>query len=354
MKACAAILACLLASPVLATTLVDQTGRRVEVGEQVTRVATLPIPLASMLMAIDGGAQRLVGMHPVSRDDLEHGLLGHLYPAAARTPTDGVGEGFVPNVEALASSHPDLVVQWGDRSAAIVDPIAALGIPVLTLRYGESRLAAGWLRLLGAALGKAERGEMLARWFEQRLDQIAQQAQRVTDAPAPRVLYLYRARAGLQVSGKGTSMDGDIRLVGGSNVAAEVPGFATVSPEQLLAWDPQVLLLNNFEPGLSPADIYQDPRLASLSAVRERRVYVYPHGGFRWDPPSQETPLALDWLFSLLHPAAAEPGLRQRVRDAYLRLYDYPLNDQELDQMLKLTSNGQSADYLQLFAEPAP
>lgn len=352
MKACVLILACLLSAPLAARTLQDQTGRTVQVPENVQRVATLPIPLASMLMAIDGGSQRLVGMHPGSHADFEHGLLANIFPQATQTPSDMVGEGFVPNVEALANGHPDLVLQWGDRGSAIVDPIATLGIPVLTLRYGASELAAGWLRLLGTALGKAQRGEELASWFEQRVQQIAARAQALPAQSAPRTLYLYRAQAGLQVSGKGTSMDGDIRLAGGHNVAAQIPGFAVVSPEQLMAWDPQVILLNNFEPGLSPADIYQDPRLAELSAVRHKRVYQFPHGGFRWDPPSQETPLAIDWLFSVLHPQSAEPHLRERIRSAYRFIYGYSVSNAELDQLLKLSSNAASADYQQLFAEP--
>lgn len=353
MKAYWPLLACVLAMPLSARTLIDQTARTVEVADHVQRVATLPIPLASMLMAIDGGSQRLAGMHPGSRADFDYGLLGHIYPQARQTPDDMVGDGFVPNVEALANGQPDLVVQWGDRGNAIVDPIAGLGIPVLTLRYGDSSLAAGWLRLLGAALGKAERGEALAGWFEQRLQQIADRAHALALDKAPRTLYLYRAQAGLQVAGKGSSMDGDIRLAGGRNVAAEVPGFAVVSPEQLLVWDPQVILLNNFEPSLSPSDIYQDPRLAGLSAVRNKRVYQFPHGGFRWDPPSQETPLAVDWLFNVLHPAEADPNLRQRVRDAYQFLYGYTLSADEMDQLLKLDRNSGSADYLRLFSGPA-
>ena len=347
----AVLIACLLATPVAAQTLEDQTGRQVQIPDHVQRVVTLPIPLASMLMAIDGGPQRLAGMHPGSRADFDYGLLGHIYPQARQTPDDMVGEGFVPNVEALASGEADLVVQWGDRSESIVKPISALGIPVITVRYGDSMLAAGWLRLLGSALGKAERGDALASWFEQRMAQIARRGAAIPLAERPRALYLYRAQAGLQVSGKGSSMDGDIVRAGGVNVAADVPGFATVNAEQLLAWDPEVILLNNFEPELNPDVIYQDPRLASLSAVRNKRVYQYPHGGFRWDPPSQETPLAVDWLFSVLHPAKAEPGLRQRVQDTYQRLYQYSLSDEELDQLLKLKTNGASADYLRLFSE---
>ena len=336
-----------------APAVVDQNGHRVVLPAQVRRVAVIPIPLASMVMAVDGGAQRLAAMHTASRADFDYGLLGRLFPDAARIPAQIAGEGFVPNVEALAASGADVVIQWGDRGDDIVRPIRELGLPVVTVRYGDSSLAAGWLRLVGASLGKPARGERLAQWFESRRADVAARTAPIAAAERPRVLYLQRARSGLRAAGKGTSMDGDIRLAGGVNVAAGVPGFAQVSVEQLLAWDPQVVLLNNFEPGLVPADLYGDARLRGLAAVRERRVYSYPHGGFRWDPPSQETPLTLDWLSSLFHPQRAEPGIRDRIADAYRLLYDYRLTQRDTDDLLKLDANGASAHYRALFGQGA-
>ncbi|WP_066742064.1 ABC transporter substrate-binding protein [Cupriavidus sp. D384] len=337
------------APAVSATEVEDQTGRRVAIPARVERVAAIPIPIASMVMAVDGGASRLVGMHAASRADFELGMLGRMFPDAARMPAQIAGEGFVPNVEALAAAKADLVFQWGDRGDDIVRPIRDIGLPVITLRYGDSSVAAGWLRLVGAGLGKAERGESLARWFETTREAIAKRAAAMPAAERPRVLYLQRARSGLRAAGKGTSMDGDIRLAGGVNVAAGVAGFAQVDVEQLLAWDPQIVLLNNFEPGLAPADLYADVRLRGLAAVRERRIYSYPHGGFRWDPPSQETPLTLDWLFSLFHPQRAEPGVRPRIAEAYRMLYDYRLSERDTDDLLKLDANGASAHYRVLF-----
>ncbi|WP_157994720.1 ABC transporter substrate-binding protein [Cupriavidus agavae] len=347
----ACLFGCTAATAARAADVTDQMGRTVAIPERVDRVAVIPIPVASMVMAVDGGAQRLAGMHGASRADFELGLLGRMFPAAARLPTQVSGEGFVPNVEALAATRADVVIQWGDRGDDIVRPIRDLGLPVITLRYGDSALAAGWLRLVGASLGKAERGEHLARWFETRRAAIDERMRAIPDAQRPRVVYLQRARSGLRAAGKGTSMDGDIRLSGGTNVAAGVPGFAQVDVEQLLAWDPQIVLLNNFEPGLAPADLYRDPRLQGLAAVRGQRIYSYPHGGFRWDPPSQETPLTLDWLSSLFHPQRAEPGFRLRIADAYRDLYGYQISERDTDDLLKLDANGGSAHYRALFGK---
>lgn len=339
-----------LSAPLEASvTLTDQSGKTVVLPERVERVVAIPIPLASMVMAIDGGVERLSSINEGARSDIEEGLLGTMFPQARTLSTAVAGENFVPNSEALAASRADLVIQWGDRGEAVTEPIRRLGMPVLALRYGDSMLVSDWLRLTGAALGKGERGQMLAGWFEQGVHAIERRSAAIAPEQRPKVLYLMRARAGLQVAGKGTSMDADLRRAGGVNPAAELPGFAPVGIEQILAWNPDVILLNNFEPGLSPQTLFEDRRFSGIAALDSRRVYLYPRGGFRWDPPSQETPLTLDWLFAVLHPERAEPGLRDRVRAAYQLLYGHELNEAELGQLLRLELNAAGRNYVELF-----
>jgi iron complex transport system substrate-binding protein len=337
-------------APAAARTLTDQNGHTVDVPATIRRVIAIPIPLASMVMVVDGGTSRLIGMNSAAKSDITEGLLGRMFPQAAQIPTRIAGENFAPNAEALITARADLVIQWGDRGNAILDPIRALGIPMLTLKYGNSVLAADWLRLTGAALGKPERGEALARWFEQRVDEIARLGAAVPENERPRVIYLMRGLSTLQVAGKGTSMDGDIRDAGGINPAAHLPGAAVVGIEQILTWNPDIILLNNFESGLQPARLYADSRFQGIKAIDEKRVYLYPRGGFRWDPPSQETPLAVEWLHDIFHPRRALPGLRARIAQVYVDLYAYRITEAEIDEVLRMKENGQSAHYQTLFA----
>lgn len=334
-----------------AGSVIDQNQQQVTLPEKVSRLVTFPIPLASMAMAIDGGTERLAGMNRSALSDIHEGLLGEIYPQARFVPADIAGEGFAPNVEAVASARPDAVFQWGDRGNDIITPLRQLGLPVVTINYGDSRNAAAWLTLLGEVLGKPERGQALANWFTRGLDEVEALTRSLNDTQRPRVLYFYRAKSGFQVAGKGTSMDSDIRRAGGINMAAALPGFSAVNVEQLMDWDADIILLNNFEPDLTPQDIYADARLASLKAVTSRRVYSYPRGGFRWEPPSQESPLTHHWLLALFHPNLAPPHFRQRVRDAYRFVYGYELQDAQIDRILKTTLNNRSQGYCPRFCD---
>ena len=179
----------------------------------------------------------------------------------------------------------------------------------------------------------------------------------LSDSLRPRVVYLYRCKGGgYQVAGRGTLYDADITLAGGRNVAGGLKGFPTVSAEQLLLWAPEVVLVNNFEPGLSPWTVLEDRNLALLPAAREHRVYLFPMGGFRWDAPSQESPLAWQWLFRVFHPEQPSPSMRGAVVEAYGRLYGYRPDPAELDQILRLDLNGPMRHYREHFTrvEPGP
>lgn len=337
-----------------AASITDQNGRQVALPDRVNRVATLVIPSASMVMAVDFGTSRLVAINPSSKQEIENGLLGKMFPSAKSIRSDVAGDGFFPNVEALLSTRPDVAIQWGDRGASIVDPIVKAGVPVVTLRYGSSAFAADWLELSGKVLtGRESRGMELAARFRAARAKAAEATAAIPEKQRPKVVFLYRTQGNsYQVAGSNTSMDSDIELAGGINVAARLPGFVQVGVEQLLAWSPDLILLNNFEKDLRPDLLFGNALLAKLPAVKEKRVYVYPRGGFRWDPPSQESPLTWRWLQTLFHPdVKRDDALRAEIAGHYQLLYGYSPTDQDIDAVLRIDENGGSRHYLEKFAK---
>ncbi len=347
--ACAALLLTQGAGFADNRTLTDQNGRNLSVPEKVDRIASLVIPGASMVLTLDRGSDRLVGIHPTVRDDIKHGLLADLFPAIRDVPANMAGDGFAPNTEALLNARPDLVLQWGDKGENIIRPIETMGLTVLTLKYGQTDYVATWLRLIGQASGRAERAEALASWIERERDALRAQFAALPENERPRVLYLYRYHGGLQVAGAGTNMDFDIQLAGGVNVAAKTRGNAAVSREQIIAWNPDVILLSNFDAQLTPDDLRKDPILSATRAVRDNRLYKLPRGVFRWDPPSQETPLAWRWLAGMLHPRLYPlNGFRAQLRDTYTELYGQPASEADIDRILHVALNASSSGYAAL------
>lgn len=329
----------------------DQYGRTVTLQQPAERIVTIPMPAASMLVAIDGGDERLAGMHPMSKTVLIEGILGDFFPSTKAIPSDAVGQGFSPNIEALLSLEPDLVFQWGHQGESIVAPLRDLDIPLVLLKYGTEEDTRAWLQLMGQLTGNEERAQRLISWRESVLTEVSTVTANVAPEDRPRVLYFLRYNSELRVAGSNTYNDFYIDLAGGINPAAESSGWLTVDPEQVLVWNPEVILLNGFEDDLSPADVYNNPLYADLPAVKNRRVYQLPLGGYRWDPPNQESPLTWKWLAMNLHPDIAQWPLRQDIVDAYAWIYGQTPTDEQLDGILRIASHQNAAGYQKFAAD---
>lgn len=152
-----------------------------------------------------------------------------------------------------------------------------------------------------------------------------------------------------KVAGKGTYNDYYIKLVGGQNPASGdhgVKGMAGVETEQVLHWDPDIILLGNFDEA-KPDDVYRKHAWRTVSAVRSHRVYKVPLGGYRWDPPSHESPLMWQWLSQVAFPNKGSSDLHDKITKYYQYFYDHTPTDRQLDQILRHDMNRKSAHYRQ-------
>ncbi|CAB3738667.1 corrinoid ABC transporter substrate-binding protein [Achromobacter denitrificans] len=323
----------------------DMLGNAVSLPAPTQRAVTLPMPAGSLLISLDGGVAHLAGMHPNAHELMRDGPLARIFPAIAAVRTDVTRSGFVPNVETLLMMQPDLVWQWGHMGDDLIAPLRNAGLPVAALVYGTEDRTREWIRLIGLSLGQEARAQAQLQWR----DRVRAGIRAVTDGlPAgerPGVLYLSRYAPQLRAAGGNTSFDDDIALAGGRNVSASIASGQAVNMEQIMAWAPDVILLNNFEPGLTPDTLYGDPLFADIPAVRDRRVYKVPLGGYLWDPPSQESPLYWQWLSQVLHPDRFAWPLRDDLARAYAELYGHHPAASEIDAVLRVEMNRGGAGY---------
>ncbi len=330
------------AAPIIFT---DMLGNVVTLKASADRAVTLPMPAGSLLISLDGGAQHLAGMHPNAYTLMKDGLLARVFPAIAGVRTDVTRSGFAPNVETLLQIQPDIVWQWGHMGDDLIAPLRNAGLPVAALVYGTEARTREWLRLIGQSLGQEARAQAQLRWRAQVRADIAAVTGPLRPDKRPAVLYLSRYAPQYRAAGSNTSFDDDIQLAGGRNVSAAIAGGQTVNIEQIMAWAPDVILLNNFEPGLTPETLYRDPLFADIPAVLNRRIYKIPMGGYPWDPPNQESPLYWQWLSQLLHPTRFDWPLRDHIAQAYVQLYGYRPDAREIDAVLRVQLNKKAAGY---------
>lgn len=107
----------------------------------------------------------------------------------------------------------------------------------------------------------------------------------------------------LSTAGSAMYQSDMIRLAGGANAAAKLLDayWVEISYEQLLAWDPEYILLAS-DAEYSVEDVLADPNLADCSAVANGNVYQMPGDAEAWDSPVPGGILGAVWLSGILHP----------------------------------------------------
>ena len=126
-----------------------------------------------------------------------------------------------------------------------------------------------------------------------------------------------------------------IEFLGAHNVASEGRGgLVTVSIEQVLVWDPQVIVTIDRE---FAENVRNDPRWAQVEAVRNGRVHLSPKLPFGWVdfPPSVNRLIGLWWLAKIFYPDHIGQDIRALTRDFYSRFYHVTPTDADIDRVLE-------------------
>jgi iron complex transport system substrate-binding protein len=231
------------------------------------------------------------------------------YPKAAKSrPRVGGFKG--KSLEAIVALGPDLVIGTRDgNEAPLMATLDRLNIPVLSLEPATLSGVIDSVRRIGAATGRVDEAEALARDMEARLEFVRT---RVQGRPPVRVLFVY-GRDPLVLAGPETFADDMIRLSGGVNAAADARmPYPRFSMEAVLARTPEVIVEGRMgdeggEAKLAEAMNFWG-RFESLPAVANGRVTLIDE-----DLIARPGPRLFDGLIALarvLHPeafAAAAP-----------------------------------------------
>jgi iron complex transport system substrate-binding protein len=259
-----------------------------------------------------------------------------LGPPASELPVLGrlAGRGSTVSLETLVGLRTDLVLDVGsvddtrESAAARVRRQTGLRYELLGGRLAES---AALLRQAGALLGVAERGERLAREAGRILGEVEAARARLAGTR----VYLARGADGLETGRAGSLNAEALEIVGARNVAAVTGpgGLLRVSLEQVLSWDPEVVLTQ--DPGFARTAA-SSPVWRTTADGRARRVLLAPTVPFGWidAPPGPNRLVGVLWLSRSLDPRPPADDLRERVLEHYDAFYGIALDAARLDFLL--------------------
>lgn len=318
----------------------DSAGREVIIPQDLGAVApTGPLSQTILFMACP---DHLVGISV----DFPEESAGYIPDRYRHLPKFGqfYGKNVSMNLEALVLAAPDVIVDIGEAKENIVSDMdelqQQLGIPVVFIEATLDTMEETFL-LLGELTGDKHRSERLAAYCKSAIEQA--DAIRGSIGVEDMVsVYIAMGENGLSTNAR-YSFHADVpQRVGAVNVAdveaSALGGGSLVSFEQVMLWNPQVILVDSVK--LYEA-LNSDPLWRQVEAVRTGKVYKIPSipYNFMTNPPAANRILGVKWLGALLYPELYGADLEDQVRSFFEEFYSIELTDEQYREVMLYSSD---------------
>ena len=322
--------------------ITDMAGRKVTVptAENIESVFSAG-PVAAIFLYMVA-PDKLLGWN-YELNDVEKSIILDKYQDL---PNFGMGDAV--NYEAVIAANPTIAINSGKINDAMVSDCDALseslGIPVVAVD-NELNNSAEAFRFMGELLGVEDHAEELAQYAEQVFTDINV----LSDIPEEKKVSVYfgNGEDSLETAPRGSQHAQIFDVINAVNVADLELGDGSrvqISAEQLLAWDPDVIVVNG-EPkadksGSSAAeDILSNPDYASLKAVQDQKVYGTPNVPFSWvdRPAGPNRLIGMRWFSALIYPEYIKCDINEEIHKFFDLFYHVDLSDEQLENVLKGT-----------------
>ncbi|HDX1087450.1 TPA: ABC transporter substrate-binding protein [Pasteurella multocida] len=324
-----------------ARVITDQLGRKVTIPDEVNRVVVLQHQTLNLLVQLDA-KESVVGVLSSWKKQLGKNY-SRFMPELETMPQPG--DLTQVNIESLLALKPQLVFVANYAPKEMIEQIEQAGVPVIAISLREDKkgeegkvnpemedeevaynngLKQG-IYLIGEVVNRQAQAKKLVTYtFEQR-ELVSQRLSKVPDEQRVRV---YIANPDLATYGSGKYTGLMMLHAGAKNVAAEtIKGFKQVSIEQVIHWNPAVILVQERYPQVIE-QIKKDPSWQIIDAVKNQRIYLMPEYAKAWGYPMPEA-LAIGelWLAKQLYPELfADVDLEEKVNQYYKLFYRMPYN----------------------------
>ncbi|KNZ40370.1 ABC transporter substrate-binding protein [Acetobacterium bakii] len=323
-------------------TITDMAGRVVEVPTEIDSVyCTSPV---GQIMVYTISPDLIAGLN-YEASDVEKEYLTSNYTSL---PVLGgwYGKGYTGNLEEIAKAKPDIIINAGtisDETITFSDDLQKqLGIPVVFAEVNLDTMADSY-NFLGDLLNQTGRTNKLAAYINVTINEAKAKVANIKEEDKIRVYYAEGAK-GLLTDPAGSSHTQVLDMLAGINVAdVQITGGygrAEVSPEQIITWDPDLIIAGldagDVADGAAYDNMQSDSVLKDLRAIKSGAIYEVPCEPYSWfdRPPSANMIMGIKWTAQVLYPEIFNYDIRKETKEFYKLFYDYDLSDAQLDELL--------------------
>ena len=301
-------------------TVVDSTGREVEVPRDVKRVVAGWGIKNYIFMNIDD----LIVNEVTDKFCL---MLNPGLQSGGSIKSDGK-----TSAEAIAALEPDLVImKW---NSDLIDTLQGMGIPTLGLRIEDENDMRHAIEMFGQAFNREERAQEILDYY----DTLAKKAEDlVKDIPEDEKKTAIFLGQYVGSTAPDTTLQGmAIEQAGGINPAADFGRgelWAQGGMERVMQWDPDFIFMAN---DLTSRDYtlestVNDPANAALKAVQDGHVYESPCSLDLWMYPTLSIRLGVLWMINRMYPERfSDEELAQTATEFYKTIYGLDITREQL------------------------
>ena len=314
------------------------------------RIATTA-PAYTTAVLLLGGADKLVALEDnYGKNEWIKGK----YPQLANLPV--VFSGNEVNMEELTKQDPDLVIYASRYGENNLKQLQDLGIATVSSPKGSDKQGnkIDQLRARQVYLGEVIGGVQLdkaKKYSEEYLairSEIEAKTASIPETERPTVVQLSGAGDSLQANNGSAIGQELITLAGGVNAGAGATGESKgpsgqtkIDPEQLLSWNPELLLVDSTKIRDS---IKSDPVLSGLKAVQNNNIIVIPNGAMAWAYNGPEEYLNMYFFAKAVHPELfKDVDMEARTKAFYKEYFGFDLTDDDVKHLFNLT-DGQGVE----------
>ncbi|MGB2842112.1 MAG: cobalamin-binding protein [Halobacteriota archaeon] len=246
-------------------TIIDDLGYSITITEKPERIISLAPSNTEILFAL-GAGDKVVGVTEYCN-----------YPEEAKEKNK-VGDYSTPNIERVINLEPDLVLAAHGNLIGTVEALKRFNLTVVGLKSRNLDEILYDIRLVGELTGQSDNASVLVADMAQRIEATEERINGLKGENKPTVIHIIWHDP-IWVAGKGTFEDELIRKSGGVNVAP-VEGYKAISLEKVIKMNPDVIItpsgtgMGFAKTNFTYEYIISEPRLSSVDAVSDNRVYV--------------------------------------------------------------------------------
>lgn len=322
-------------------TIIDMSGREVIIPKEIKKIYSA-VPIGTVLVYTIDPNKLAAKNFKLSEAEKKYTVKEyHDLPVLGNYIME-----YSASEEQILKIDPDIILYTGMINDSWKKKVEIaqekLGKPVIMVDGSLKNIQKAY-EFLGNLLGEEKRAQELSAYCAN----VLKEAKKITDKiPEDKKSKVYYAvgEKGLRTYSAKTIHSEVIDIAGGVNVVdvKGEAGYPLVSTEQLLSWNPDIIIANKLEARGGKdgtalrTQILENKILAKIKAVKEKEVYEVPCAPFNWfgQPPSVARILGIKWLGNLLYPEEYNCDIKEEAKAFYEKFYHIKITDADLDELM--------------------